>query len=76
MNASKMLAQHLDMNVLFTSVMNKAKELMEVSPITLTLALTLTLTLTTDPNPNPNPSPNPNLPLTLTLRRSTAPPSS
>ena len=30
MNASKMLAQHLDMNVLFTSVMNKAKELMEV----------------------------------------------
>tara|TARA_B100000780_G_scaffold30431_1_gene19263 strand:+ start:631 stop:744 length:114 start_codon:yes stop_codon:yes gene_type:complete len=29
MNASKMLAQHLDMHVLFSSVMLKAKELME-----------------------------------------------
>ena len=59
MNASKMLAQHLDMNVLFTSVMNKAKELMEVSrSITLTLALTLpqthgSLPLPTDPEPKP-----------------------
>ena len=49
MNASKMLAQHLDMNVLFTSVMTKAKELMEVSR-SITLTPALTLTLTTDPD--------------------------
>lgn len=35
MDASKMLAQHLDMNVLFSSVMVRAKELMEVDRSTL-----------------------------------------
>jgi uncharacterized PurR-regulated membrane protein YhhQ (DUF165 family) len=65
MNASRMLAQHLDTNVLFTSVMTKAKELMEASrsialtqtqtvtvTATVTVTVTVTLTLTTVPNPH------------------------